>query len=183
MPKTKKEIDPAFIEPSLNEPEKHQAFLMFITGFGAAEIEQRTSVRADKVRQWAHREEWVKQRTQYEEFLREKNPIVEQPLVQNVIRAKKGERKKEFLEKAGQIAIEDVDYWLGIPPEMRMAAATNIAAANKMHRDNLGLNEDAEQGERSHISLTFLNSADKPGFVKLIEPEKVKEIEDAKENG
>jgi hypothetical protein len=172
-------VDPTQIEPSLADPEKHQCFLLYLVGFGAAEIEQRTGVRADRIRKWSERDGWPTQREHYENLLREKNPTVQQPIVQSVVRAAKGERKKEYLEKSGQIAIDDVAFWTGLPPEMRLAAADKIAAANKMHRDNLGLNEEAEAGTHSHISLHFLTQADNEGMVRLL-PEKVKEIEDAK---
>lgn len=180
-PEQMKNEKPAeFIEPSLTDPQKHQSWLMWIVGFGPDEIEQRTGIPSGRIRVWACREKWTEQRKQYEELMKEKHPPQSQPIVQSVIRAKKGELRKTFLEHTGEMAVDDAKHWSGMDPQERLVVAPAIASLNGVHRKNLGLEDESESGEKSHISLHFLTQADSPGMVRLLDSSKVKEIEDSK---
>lgn len=159
--------------PHLTNPMKHQCFLMYLAGFGPAEIEEKTKIPANRIRQWMFRDKWAEQRKEYEDFLSEKNPIASQPIVEAVKASGKGDIRKTFVEKAGKMAKEDIEHWADkMLPEERLEKAQSIAALNGTHRKNLELDVEAENKERGHITLTFLNNPD----VKIIDSEKVKEI-------
>lgn len=167
----------AFIEPSIIEPEKHQCYLLYLVGFGPGEIETKTGVPSNRIRGWMFKEKWAKQREQYEEMLQEKHPTMAQPIVQSVIRSRKGERRKDFLEHTGEMAVADAQHWSSMDPQERIIVAPAIGTLNAVHRKNLGLEDEADGGEKSHISLTFLTKADDPGMVRVIDSSAVRMIE------
>lgn len=162
---------------SLGDAEKHQAFLMFLSGFPPVEIARRTGLSHDVVKQWATRGKWNEQKRELENYHSEKNPPMAQPIMKAVANSRKGELRKKFLENTGEMAAEDAEHWKNLDPQERLVVAPAIGALNNVHRKNLGLEDEDDDREKGHISLTFLSQSSQPGFVKLIEPEKVKEIE------
>lgn len=166
--------------PNLTDPLKHQCWLLYFAGFGMAEINEKTKVSEVRIRQWSHRGNWPKQRKDLEDLQNKKNPPLKQPMVQMVVNDNKGGIRKKFIEKAGKIAEADIDHWADVMTAIdRLENASGIAALNTVHRRNLGLEGEEGTQERGHITLNFLNNAEKPDFVRIIEPDKVKEIQDA----
>jgi len=175
----KKPTDPARQPPSsIENPEKHNAYMMFLSGWSAEEIAERCELSFDMVRQWVTRGEWVQHRKQLNELHTEKNPVLQQPIPKAVANARKGELKQRFVETMGEIAAEDVSHWKDLDPQERLAVATDIVALAGHHRKTFDLDKEDTAQEKGHISLTFLTQSSQPGFVKLLEPEKVKEIEE-----
>jgi hypothetical protein len=163
--------------PSFMNPVQHQCFLLYLAGWGSVEIEKETGQSAINVRQWACRGGWAEHRKYYEGMMKRKHPPLSQPIVQAVVRNAKEELRKKYLEKTGVMAAEDADYWADLKPEERLAVAPDLAALDKVHRGNLGLNEESETKATGHINLTFLTS--NTDSVRVLKPAKVTEIEDA----
>jgi len=142
-------------------------------GWTAAEIEERSGVRADKIRQWTFRDKWAEQKQAVEKAHNKKHPPMESPILKVVANSRKDEIKKEFLERSGEVAVKDVRHWEKMDPEERLVAAPAIAALNKVHRDNLELNKEEENNEKGHISLTFLTNTTERVTVLDVQSEKV----------
>jgi hypothetical protein len=176
----KRPVDPTRQEPSsIDNPEKHQAFLMFLSGWSAEEIADRCELSFDMVRKWVERGGWVKRRKEFQGLWEEKHPLREQPIPKAVAKSDKGALKKKFVETMGEIAADDVEHWKNLDAGARLSVATDIVALAGHHRRTFDLDKEEAASEKGHISLTFLTQSSEPGFVKLLEPEKVKEIEDA----
>jgi hypothetical protein len=172
-------LDPARQPPSgIENPEKHQAFLMFLSDWSAGEISKRCDISFDMVRKWVERGQWVQRRKEFQGLYDEKHPVSQQPIPKAVANARKGELKKKFVETMGEIAAEDVEHWKNLDADARLSVATDIVALAGHHRKTFDLDKEDAATEKGHISLTFLTQSSEPGFVKLLEPEKVKEIED-----
>lgn len=177
----KKSATPSTQLPPLSisdDPEKQQCFLLFISGWTPAEIEVKTGIRQDKIRQWNCRGNWAAQKKQLEEMRREKNPPMEQPIVKAVINSKKGELKKKFVENMGEMAAADAETWKDMEPEARLVVASNIAALGGLHRKTFDLDKEEEAGSKGHINLTFLSQASEPGMVRVIDSTAVRMIEE-----
>lgn len=177
----KKSVTPSTQLPPLSisdDPEKQHCFLLYISGWTAAEIETKTGIRQDKIRQWICRGEWAAQRKQLEEMRREKNPPMEQPIVKAVINSRKGELKKQFIENMGEIAAADAEHWKDLEPDARLVVASNIAALGGLHRKTFDLDKEEEVGSKGHINLTFLSQASEPGMVRVIDSTVVRMIEE-----
>lgn len=161
-----------------DDVEKEQVFLMFLQGWTAADIEGKTGIRQDRIRQWSHRGSWPAKKKQFEELKMEKNPLEQQPIVKAVINSKKGELKKQFIENMGEIAAADAEHWKKIDPEERLVVASNIAALGGLHRKTFDLDKEEEAGSKGHINLTFLSQASEPGMVRVINSAAVRVIEE-----
>lgn len=162
--------------PRIPQETRLDCLQLYIIGFEPFEIGQRTGINENTIRGWVMKEKWNDRRKKHEQLNLEKHPIEERPLIKAFAK-EKGNLKKQFVEKAGEMAVKDMEYWADtLGPEDRLEVATNIAALNGAHRKNLSLDEEAE-GDKSHISLTFLTRANEEGFVRVLEPEKVKQIE------
>lgn len=161
------------------DPEYTECLAMYCSGWAAYEIEEKTGIRADRIRQWVHRDGWAELKAKTENHHAKKHPVEKSPVMRAVANSRKGEIRKKFIENTGEMALEDSAHWKDMGPEERLVVASNISSLNGVHRKNLGLDEDGES-DGKHISLTFLNNASNPGFVKLLSNEDVKEIEDEK---
>lgn len=158
---------------SVGDREYRECFLLYAMGWTAAEIEERSGVRADKVRQWVCRDSWKEQKEAVEQAHTKKHPPMESPILKVVANSRKDELKKEFMERTGEIAVDDVRHWGKMAPEERLVVAPAIAALNKVHRDNLELNKEEENNEKGHISLTFLTNTTERVTVLDVQSEKV----------
>lgn len=175
-----KNTDPTQLAPSAasDDVEKQQCFLLFAAlGMEASEIEERTGIPANRIRQWMLREKWRDQKEMMENHKKNSRPAIEQPIVKAVINSRKGELREKFVANTGEMAAEDSEHWKQLSPEERIVVAPAIASLNGVHRKNLSLDAEEENKERGHIVLSFLNRANEPGMVKPISPEKIKEIE------
>jgi uncharacterized protein YjcR len=163
--------------PKIGDEAESQCFALYCAGWKPAEIADEAKINFNTLRQWIMKGKWTEKKTAIDAARKEKNPPMSQPLMRIAATSEKDTHRKTFLEKTGHMAAKDAEYWNDMDPQERLVVAQNIGALNKVYRDNLGLSKDEESAERGHISLHFLTSADQPGFVKIIESEKVVEID------
>jgi len=169
--------------PDPNDIEKTQVYELYLMGWKASEIEKETGIDAKKIINWTFKDRWGERKEYYDALKSKKNPEAGQPIVKAVITANRDERRREFLEHTGVMAAVDAKHWSEMTPDERLAAAPSMVPLNKMHRDNLDLNGDADSGhgKGSLVNLTFLTNADKPGMVRVInQSTEVQRIEDTK---
>lgn len=165
--------------PDPNDPQKTQAYELYLFGWGPTDIERECGIKAKTITNWAYKDRWNERKDYYDALKSKKFPPHEQPIVKAVITANRDERRREFLEHTGKFAVEDAKHWSKMTPAERLENAQQIAALNKVDRDNIGANDEESANARGHISLTFLSEADKPGMVRIIEtPAQVQRIED-----
>lgn len=153
--------------PPVDETEKHAAWALYMGGFEPGEIvEKMPDLNVNTLKSWISQDGWFKKRESINTARREKNPPEKSPIAQVFHPDKKAENVRVFQEKTGQIAAEDAEHWADkMTPETRLKNGEKIAALNKVHRQNLDLDQEAA-GERGHISLTFLGT---PQAVRLVE--------------
>lgn len=164
--------------PKIPPETKEDAYFLFCQRLEPVKIAEILEINFNTLRQWIMKGKWTERRKKNEELMEQIKPTDKRPIVVAMARTR-AEAKKIYEEKSGTIAAEDIEHWTEkMNPEERLAAAPGIAALNGVHRKNLGLDEEA-QTERGHISLTFLTKANEPGFVRLLDESKVKQIENA----
>jgi Putative ATPase subunit of terminase (gpP-like) len=148
-------------DASVTDREYRECLLLYCMGWTAAEIEERASVRADKIRQWVCRDDWKGQKEAVEKMHTEKHPPQQSPILKVVANSRKDEIKEKYLSHMGEMAAEDAECWKDMQPQERLIVAPAIAALNGVHRKSLELDKEEENSDRGHISLTFLNSIDR----------------------
>lgn len=173
------EKDASHIAPSLADPEKIGAWTMFIAGWKPCEIEAETGIPQGRIRLWAHREKWTEQKAKIEALRDKKHPAVEQPIARAVAKNPKGEMREKYLKNTGVVAMKTSEHWASMEPEELLAAASQVATLDKMNRGTLEIDAEDNTKGNTFMNLTFLTNADQPGMVRLLEPDKVKEITDA----
>lgn len=169
-------------QPDATDVEKTQCYHLYMQGWTAKNLVDECNIDYHKIKNWIFNDSWNSQKDYFDSFKSKRSPhITEQPAIKAVITANRDERRKEFLEHTGKMAVEDAKHWASMTPDERLEVAPNIAALNKVDRDNIGANDDTdEKGGKGHISLTFLTQANEPGMVKVIDaPMEVQRIEDA----
>lgn len=154
--------------PDIDESEKHTCWALYMGGFEAADIlKELPGLSETMLRAWITRDGWAKDREAIKGARRKKNPPQESALAKVFAPDKREENMKKFKEKAGEIAVEDIEHWAEMKPAERLAVAKPIASLNGVHRKNLEMDKEAEES-RGHININFLTMP-APDAVKMID--------------
>lgn len=150
---------------------------MLLLGFEQSEISSRTGVNFNTLRGWVKKGNWLKRKEEYDKLQAELHPVEKKTIVKAFAGKDRETAKKIFLEKSGEMAAEDISHWTDeMTPAERLENANGIAPLAALHRKTFELDKEKENGARG--MLHFLMNANQPGFVKLIDEDKVKTIED-----
>lgn len=142
--------------PDIDESEKHTCWALYMGGFEASEIlKELPGLSESMLLAWITRDGWAKDRKAVKDARRKKNPPQESALAKVFAPDKREENVKKFKEKAGEIAVEDIEHWKKMKPKERLDHAAPIASLNGVHRKNLEMDKEAEES-RGHININFL---------------------------
>lgn len=142
--------------PDIDESEKHNCWAMYMGGFEVAEIlKEFPGLFESTLRAWITRDGWAAKREAIRVARRKKNPPEESALAKILDPNKREDNIQRFKEKAGEIAVKDIEHWASLEPEKRLEVAAPIASLNGVHRKNLELDKEVEQS-RGHININFL---------------------------
>lgn len=165
--------------PVIGNPKQADCLAMFIAGWKLADISKESGVDYDTLKSWVFRYGWAEQKRKVESHRQKIDPIEEHPLVKAAMKNPKGEMREQFLQNTGVMAVQDSEHWKDMNPEDRLEVAPAIKALHDVHAKTFNIGKEEESGERGHINLlTFLNIADQPGMVRIIDDSKVREIVD-----
>lgn len=169
---------PSILQPdiSVTDREYRECFALYCMGWGAAEIEARCDVRADKIRQWTCRDGWKEQKEAIEKAHNEKHPPMSSPILKAVANARKQELKEKFVANMGEVAAENSEYIKSMAPEERLIVADKISSLNNVDRKSLELDKEEENNDRGHISLTFLTNTSEKVKVLDVQTETVSKL-------
>jgi hypothetical protein len=163
--------------PDPNDLVKTEVYQLYMQGWKPADLEAETGIPAKKIGNWVFSDRWVEQKEYYDrKNSKLRPPVNERPIIKGVVSANRDQRRKDFLEHTGQMAVADAKHWSSMDPQERLVVASEIAALNKVARDNLDLNKEEASNERGHISLSWLTN---PVFKTIDATMEVQQIEDA----
>lgn len=165
-------MDPKIHKLPKIEAEHHQtALAMFIAGWPQCDIARETGLNENTLKTWIKREEWAKQKKAIDEKRKQLLPVENHPLVKAALKNPIGEMRTQFLENTGHMAVADSEHWKKMQPDDRLEVASSIKALHDVHSKTFGIGKEEEEGSKGHITLNFLNNADAPGYVRVIDVE------------
>ena len=169
---------PSVLEPEVafTDREYRECFGLYCMEWTAAEIEERCGVRADKIRQWVHRDDWKILRDNVQKAQSDKHPPMSSPILKAVASARRDELKKKFVENMGEVAAENSDFIRQMAPEERLVVADKISSLNNVDRKSLELDKEEENNEKGHISLSFLTHSTEKVTVLDVQAETIREV-------